>query len=153
MGDTSEQDAAKTAAAQMAASETVEGDNDIEVVIVEPSPTSFNPSLMPKTTQSSVFTAVSTQAHADRTRICKFLAKMDSKVEELDELEQEKAEGDSDDEYTEELLKELREDMVKVKESLASHASFSHNLQTMASYTNQMQIGLEVMRNRHLTKA
>ena len=36
---------------------------------------------------------------------------MDSKVEELNELEQEKAEGDSDDKYTEELLKELREDM------------------------------------------
>ena len=73
MGDTSEQDAAKTAAAQMAASETVDGDNDTEVFIIEPSPTSFNPSLMPKTTQSSAFTAVSTKAHADRTRICKFL--------------------------------------------------------------------------------
>ena len=115
MGDTSEQDAAKIAAAQMAASETVEGDIDPEVVIIEPSPTSFNPSLMPKMTQSSVFTVVSTQAHADRTRICKFLAKMDSKVEELNELEQEKDEGDSNDEYTEELPKELREDKVKGK--------------------------------------
>ena len=94
MSDTSEQGAAKTAAAQLAASETVEGDNDTEVVIIEPSPTNFNPSLMPKTTQSSVFTAVSTQAHSDRTRIWKLLAQMDSKVEELEELEQEKVEGD-----------------------------------------------------------
>ena len=82
MGDTSEQDAAKIAAAELAASETVEGDND-EVVIIDPSPTNFNPSMMPKTTESSVFRAVTTQAHADRSRICKFLAKMDSKVEEL----------------------------------------------------------------------
>ena len=32
--------------------------------------------------------------------------------------------------------------MVKVKESLASHASFSHNLQTMASYMNQIRPGV-----------
>ena len=112
----------------------MEGDND-EVVIIDPS-------LMPKTTQSSVFTAVSTQAHADRSRICKFLAKMDSKVEELNELEQEKAEGDSDDEYTEELLKELREDMVKVKESLKSHVDNSHNLKTMANYMTNIRPGV-----------
>ena len=64
-------------------------------------------------------------------------------------LEQEKAEGDSDDEYTEELLKELREDMVKVKESLKLHVDNSHNLQTMS----QRQIGLEMKRKRLLRRA
>ena len=142
MSDTSEQDAAKTAAAQLAASETVEGDNDTDVVIIEPSPTNFNPSLMPKTTQSSVFTAVNTQAHSNRTRIWKLLAQMDSKVEELEELEQEKAEGDSDDEYTEELTKGLGEDMVKVKSCLNSHSEFSHNLQLMANYMMEIRQGV-----------
>ena len=64
---------------------------------------------MPKTMQSSVFTAVNTQAHSKRTRIWKLLAQMDSKVEEL---EQEKVEDDSDDEYIEDLMKGLGEDLV-----------------------------------------
>ena len=59
---------------------------------------------------------------------------MDSKVEELESLEQEREEDDSNDEYTEKLKKELGDDMDKVKASLASHADFSNNVQLMCSY-------------------
>ena len=97
---------------------------------------------MPKTTQSSVFKAVNTQAHSNRVRICKLLAQMDSKVEELEELEQERAEGDSDDKYTEDLRKELGEDMVKVKSCLDSHSEFSHNLELMANYMMDIRPGV-----------
>ena len=67
---------------------------------------------------------------------------MDSKVEELEELEQERAEGDSDDEYTEDLRKELGEDMVKVKSCLDSHSEFSHNLELMANYMMDIRPGV-----------
>ena len=133
---TSEQDdAAKLAAAQLAALETGEGTNDTdEVVVIGPSPTQFNPALLPKTTQSSIFKAENSKAHADRAKIWKIMAQMDSKVEELESLEQEREEDDSDDEYTEKLKKELGDDMDKVKASLASHADFSNNVQLMCSY-------------------
>ena len=115
--------------------ETGEGINDTdEVVVIEPSPTQFNPSMLPKTTQSSIFKAVNTQAHANRAKIWKLFAQMDSKVGELEGLEQEMEEGDSDDDYTESLRKELGDDMTKVKSSLASHGELSNNLQLMCSY-------------------
>ena len=40
------------------------------------------------------------------------------------------------------MLKELREDMVKVKESLTSHVDNSHNLQTMANYMTKIRPGV-----------
>ena len=55
-------------------------------------------------------------------------------VEELEGLEQEMEEGDSDDDYTESLRKELGDDMTKVKSALASHGEFSNNLQLMCNY-------------------
>ena len=67
---------------------------------------------------------------------------MDSKVEELEELEQEKVEGDSDDKYTEDLRKVVGEDMVKVKSCLNSHSEFSHNLQLMANYMMEIRQGI-----------
>ena len=78
--------------------------------------------------ESSIFKAVNIQAHAIRAKICKLLAQMDQKVEELESLEQEMEEGDSDDDYTESLRKEVGDDMTKVKSALASHGKFSNNL-------------------------
>ena len=43
----------------------------------EPSPTQFNPAMLPKTMESSIFKAVSIQAHASRAKIWKVLAQMD----------------------------------------------------------------------------
>ena len=43
-------------------------------------------------------------------------------------------EGDSNDDYTESLRKEVGDDMTKVKSALASHGEFSNNLQLMCNY-------------------
>ena len=50
-----------------------------EVMVIEPSPTQFNTARLPKTMESSVFKAVSIQAHASRAKIWKILAQMDKK--------------------------------------------------------------------------
>ena len=99
---TSDQDdAAKKAAAPAEMGEEII-DTD-EVIVIEPSPTQFNAAMLPKTMESSIFKAVSIQAHASRAKIWKLLAQMDQKVEELEGLEQEMEDGDSDDDYTESL--------------------------------------------------
>ena len=131
---TSDQDeAAKIAAA--AAEMGEESIDPDEVMVIEPSPTQFNTARLPKTMESSVFKAVSIQAHASRAKIWKILAQMDKKVEELESLEQE--DDDSDDDYAESLRKEVGEDMTKVKSTLASHTEFSNNIQLMCGYMMQ----------------
>merc|ERR1712208_126462 len=84
--------------------------------------------------ESSIFKAVDIQAHVSREKIWKLLAQMDQKVEELESLEQEMEEGDSDDDYTESLRKEVEDDMTKVRSDLALHGEFSNNLQLMCKY-------------------
>ena len=75
---TSDQDeAAKIAAAAAEMGEEII-DPD-EVIVIEPSPTQFNTARLPKTMESSVFKAVSIQAHASRAKIWKILAQMDKK--------------------------------------------------------------------------
>ena len=59
---------------------------------------------------------------------------MDQNVEELEGLEQEMEEGDSDDDYTESLRKEVGDNMNKVNSALTSHGEFSNNLQLMCKY-------------------
>ena len=92
---TSDQDgAAKIAAAAAEMKEEII-DPD-EVIVIEPSPTQFNPAMLPKTMESSIFKAVSIQAHASRAKIWKILAQKDKKVEELESLEQEMEDDDID---------------------------------------------------------
>ena len=67
MSDESEEMAAAKAAAELAAAQVGGGGND--VVIIEPSPTNFDPNKMPKTVQSNVYTCARNQAYSNRVRI------------------------------------------------------------------------------------
>ena len=62
------------------------------------------------------------------------MGQCDSKVKNLEEMEEERGEGESEDEYAEDIRKELSEDMAKVKVYMEAHSEFSHNLGLMASY-------------------
>ena len=141
MSDESEMAAAK-AAAELAAAQTGGGDND--VVIIDPSPTNFDPNKMPKTIESNVYTCASNQAYSNRVRIFKLLGQCDSKVKELEELEEERGEGESEDEYSEDIRKELVEDMTKIKVYLDAHSEFSHKLGLMANYIMDVRPGVAV---------
>ena len=126
-----EAEAAK-AAAELAAAQAGGGGN--EVVIIEPSPTNFNPDKMPKTVQSNVFTCAKQQAYSNRVRIFMTLEQCDSKVKDLQEMEEERGEDESEDEYARDIREDLSEDMKKIKVYMEAHTEFSHNLGLMASY-------------------
>ena len=49
-------------------------------------------------------------------------------------MEEERGEGESEDEYIEDIRKDLSEDMKKVEVYMENHSEFSHNLGLMASY-------------------
>ena len=84
--------AAAKAAAELAAAQAGGGDNDVE--IIEPSPTNLDPNKMPKTVESNVFTCAKIHAYSSRVRISKLLVQCDSKVKDLEELEDERGEED-----------------------------------------------------------
>ena len=56
--------------AELAASQTGGGDND--VVIIDPSPTNFDPNKVPKRIESNVYTCASNQAYSNRVRISSY---------------------------------------------------------------------------------
>ena len=107
-------------------------DDDDEVLVVEASPTLFNPAKLPKTMSSSVFKAAIVQAQGTRAKILKALGNMDKRVEELENLEQEG--DDSDDEYEDSLRREVGEEMAKVKSSLTSHEEVTCNIRVMCGF-------------------
>ena len=80
MSETSDiSEAAKLAAAASdIREESVDQD---EVMVIEASPTQFNPDKLPKTMESSIFKAVCLKAHASRAKIWKALSNMDKRVE------------------------------------------------------------------------
>ena len=102
MGDESEKTAAKVAADLAAA---LTGGREDDVVIIDPSPTNLDPNKMPKTIKSNVYTCASNQAYSNRVRIFKLLGQCDSQVKELEELEDERGEGESEDEYSQHIRK------------------------------------------------
>ena len=79
----------------------------LEVQIIEPSPTGFNPSKMPKTIKSHVFICAKQAAQSDRVRVMTALEDCEDKVKELMELEEDRDKEDSEDEY----CLEVREDI------------------------------------------
>ena len=70
MGDEGEMAAAK-ATADLA--ETQAGGREDDVIVIDPSPTNFNPDNMPRTRASNVYTCASKQAYSNRVRIYKLL--------------------------------------------------------------------------------
>ena len=78
-----------------------------EVVIIDPSPTNFNPDCMPKKIASNVYTCASKRAYPNWVRIHRLLGNCDKKVKELEEIQEERTDGESsEDEYSEKLRKE-----------------------------------------------
>ena len=77
MSEESEAAAARVAA-ELAASQTGGGDNDVQ--IIEPSPTCLDTNHMPKTVKSNIFTCAKSQATASRVIIDKLLVRCTSKV-------------------------------------------------------------------------
>ena len=126
MSDESAEMAAAKVAAELAAAQV--GGRGNGVIIIEPSPTNFDPNKMPKTVQSNVYTCARNQAYSNRVRIFTLLGQCDSKVKDLEEMEEERGEGESEDEYAEDIRKELSEDMAKIKVYMETHSEFYHNL-------------------------
>ena len=62
------------------------GEGGNEVVIIEPSPTNFNPDRMPKTVKSNFFTCAKQQAYSNRVRVMTTLEQCDAKVREFTEM-------------------------------------------------------------------
>ena len=87
---------------------------DDDVIIVEASPTQFNPDKLPKTINAGVFKAAVVRAHGYRTQIQKGLSNMDKRIVELEELENEGDDSENDD-FVDNLWKEVGEENVKVK--------------------------------------
>ena len=84
--------------------------------------------------KSNIFTCAKSQATASRVIIDKLLVRCTSKVKELQELEDERAEDESEDEYSEGLRKELAEDNNKIKAQMEIHREKSNQLGLMANY-------------------
>ena len=105
---------------------------DDDVVIVEASPTQFNPAKLPKTINAGVFKAAVVRAQGYRTQILKALSNMDKRVVELEELEQEGNDNENDD-FVDNLWKEVGEEMVKVKSSLTGHEELTSNIRVIDS--------------------
>ena len=110
-------------------------------MIIDPSPTNFNPDRMPKTIASNIYTCTSKRAYANRVKIHRLLANGDKKVKELEEIQ---ADGESsDDDYSEELRKELGEDMAEIKASLKEHSELSYQMGLMCNYIMDVKPGVE----------
>ena len=97
---------------------------------------------MPKTIESNVFTRAKNQAYSSRVGISKLLVQSNSKVKELEELEEERWEEESEDEDADEIHKDLLEDMSKIKLQLEAHREFSHEIGLMARYIVECRPGV-----------
>ena len=99
---------------------------------------------MPKTVESNVFTCAKNQAYSSWVRISKLLVQCNSKVKDLEELEDERGEEESEDEEADEIRKDLLEDMSKIKLQLEAHREFSHQLGLMANYIVDCRPGVAI---------
>ena len=99
---------------------------------------------MPKTIKSNIFTCAKSQACASRVIIDKLLVWCNSKVKELEELEEERGEDESEDEYAEDIRKELVEDINKIKLQMEAHREFSNQLGLMANYIIECRPGVPI---------
>ena len=63
---------------------------EVEVQIIEPSPTEFNPNRLPRTVGGNAFIRAVDQAYHCRVLISKLMAKGDAQIEELGTLEAER---------------------------------------------------------------
>ena len=62
----------------------------------------------------------------------------------MEEIQEERADGESsEDEYSEELRKELVEDMAKIKASLEEHSELSYQMGLMCNYIMDVKPGVE----------
>ena len=93
---------------------------DDDVIIVEASPTHFDPSKLPKTINAGSFRAIVVRAQSLRTQIQKGLSNMDRRIVELEELEKEGDDSEGD-EFVDNLWKENLDEHVKVKSNSSDH--------------------------------
>ena len=131
-GDHDEETRRATAAAAAKAAEAAR--DTLEVEIIEPSPTGFNPNKMPKTVLSHVFICAKQSALSDRVRVMTSLEECDDKVKELEELEAERDKDDSEDELSIEVRDDISRNLQKVKGFMASHTDNTHNIAQMCNY-------------------
>ena len=106
---------------------------DDDVIIVEASPTQFNPDKLPKTINAGVFKAAVVRAHGYRTQIQKGLSNMDKRIVELEELEKEGDDSENDD-FVDNLWKEVGEENVKVKNNLTGHEELTSHIRIMCGF-------------------
>ena len=87
---------------------------------MEASPTHFDPNKLHKTINAGSFKAIVVRAHGNRTQIQKGLSNMDRRIVELEELEKEGDDSESD-EFVDDLWKEVGDEYVKVKSNITGH--------------------------------
>ena len=106
---------------------------DDDVIIVEASPTQFNPNKLPKTINAGDFKATVVRAQGYRTQIQKGLSNMDKRIVELEELEKEGDDSENDD-FVDNLWKEVGEENVKVKNNLTGHEELTSHIRIMCGF-------------------
>ena len=82
---------------------------------MEPSPTQYDATKLPKTVEASSFRAVVVRATGLRTQIQKSFKNMNRIITEIEEVEKEDEEND-EDEYTSGLWKQISDEYNKLKE-------------------------------------
>ena len=65
-------------------------------------------------------------------------------MKELEELEDKRGEGESEDEYADDIRKNLLEDMSKIKLQLEAYREFSHQLGLMANFFLDCRPGVAI---------
>ena len=119
------------------------GDEDLEneVIIVEASPTHFDASKLPKTINAGSFRAIVVRAHGYRTQIQKGLSNMDRHIVELEELEKEGDDNESDD-FVDGLWKEVGDEYIKVKNNMSGHEELISQIRIMCGFIMETRSNL-----------
>ena len=109
------------------------GDDDNEVIIVEESPTHFDPNRLPKTIEAGRFRAIAVRAQSYRTQIQKGLSNMDRCIVQLDKLEKEGDDSEGD-EFVDDLWKEVGNEHAKVKVNMSGHEELISQIRIMCGF-------------------
>ena len=107
---------------------------------VQPSPTNFDASRMPRTVSASVFIRAVTEAQSLRVQIGKNLKLCDRHVTELKDLEKDKGEDDSDEDEFAETQAELVAEFGKIKKANAEHRDVCFQIQKMSNFMLQSDV-------------